>query len=112
MKKLILVLLLSPFVGYSQSIDSLKSEILKLRTRQDHVNVLLEKGHSQFKSGRGYMIGGALFGVAGGLLVEGDLSFKKGWPWLLVFGGAVSATGIVIQINSHKWNRRALRFKP
>ena len=89
MKKLLLILLCLPMIGFGQTDD-----IKQLQTDIDNINYRLDKHHHQF-------FNGVLINfVAGGLVIAGALmSFNP----IIYIGSAGMLTGNIIMLNSHKW---------
>lgn len=99
----VVVWLLSINTSNGQSLDSLKSEILKLRTEQQNIQVNLTRHHKQFLKG----VSVSILGVAaiGFNQASGNkISDKRLFNWI---GAAVLLTGATISIDAHKWIKRA-----
>ena len=89
MKKLLLILLFLPVIGFGQTDD-----IKQLKTDIDNINYRLDKHHHQ------YFQGVLINFVAGGLVIAGALASVN--P-IIYIGSAGMLTGNIIMLNSHKW---------
>ena len=110
MKKILLILLCYPMIGFGQSDDVLKlqadveninyridkhhNQNLKLQTDVKNINFHLARHHKQFYNGVLLSLGG--FGVtAVGVLASIN-------PFIYI-GSALVLSGNIVAINSHKW---------
>ena len=89
MKKLLLILLCLPFIGFGQSDD-----VLKLQNEVSEINYRMDKHHKQFYNGATLSLVG--FGVT----TFGVLASVN--P-IIYIGSAVVLSGNIVAINSHKW---------
>lgn len=95
---------------HGQNLDSLNQRILKLEMNQRNIQLNLNKAHKQFSTGTLMVLTGAILTTAGAILTARDndaTSKAKNNNALLYVGAAMTTTGVVIQIDSHKWIGRA-----
>lgn len=108
-KLFFLFLLLIPFLTFSQtnqedSLDSLKREILQLRTDVDQIQFNLATSHKKFKRGILAATIGYSVTIAGGLMLgreNDDLG-----QVLLVAGGVTGITGTILMVDAFKYLNR------
>ena len=110
MKKLLLLLLCLPLIGFGQSDDVLKlqadveninyridkhhNQNSKLQTEVENINFLLARHHKQFYNG-------VLLSLVGfGVTAVGVLASIN--PFIYI-GSALVLSGNIVAINSHKW---------
>ena len=89
MKKLLLILLCLPMIGFGQTDD-----VLKRQTDIDNINYRMEKHHKQYFSGVTASVAGLIFSSLGALVSVNPL---------VIMGGAVMLVGNIVMIDSHKW---------
>ena len=89
MKKLLLILLCLPLIGFGQDDD-----VLKLQNDIDNINYRMEKHSTQYYTG----VKVSLIGV--GVTAVGVVVAVNPFTYL---GGAAVLVGNIIMINSHKW---------
>ena len=89
MKKLLIVLLCLPFIGFGQSDD-----VLKLQNEVSEINYRMDKHHKQFYNGVTLSLVG--FGVT-------TLGVLASVNPIIYIGSAVVLSGNIVAINSHKW---------
>jgi uncharacterized membrane protein len=89
MKKLLLILLCLPMIGFGQTDD-----VLKLQNEVSDINYRMDKHHKQFYGGVKLTIGG-LGITALGVLVSVNPAIYIGSAFVLV--------GNIVILNSHKW---------
>jgi hypothetical protein len=89
MKKLLLILLCLPFIGFGQSDD-----VLKLQNEVSEINYRMDKHHKQFYNGVTLSLVG--FGVT-------TLGVLASVNPIIYIGSAVVLSGNIVAINSHKW---------
>ena len=89
MKKLLLILLCLPMIGFGQSDD-----VLKLQNEVSDINYRMDKHHKQFYNG-------AILSLVGfGVTTLGVLASVN--P-VIYIGSALVLSGNIVAINSHKW---------
>jgi len=89
MKKLLLILLCLPMIGFGQSDD-----VLKLQNEVSDINYRMDKHHKQFYNG-------AILSLVGlGVTTLGVLASVN--P-VIYIGSALVLSGNIVVINSHKW---------
>ena len=89
MKKLLLILLCLPMIGFGQSND-----VLKLKADVDDINYRMEKHSTQYYTGvKVFLLGVGMTAV--GVVVAVN-------PFIYL-GSATVLVGNIIMINSHKW---------
>jgi hypothetical protein len=93
----------------TESVDSLKTEILKLRQDIDHVKVNLGTSENKFKRGILVATLGYTVTITGGLML-GRKQDQLG-KVLLVAGGATGVVGTALMIDSFKYLGRAGRAR-
>ena len=89
MKKLLLILLCLPMIGFGQTDD-----VLKLQNEVNDINYRMDKHHNQFYNGARLTIGGI------GLTALGVVASVN--PAIYI-GSAVLFVGNIVIFNSHKW---------
>jgi hypothetical protein len=89
MKKLLLILLCLPMIGFGQT-----DNVLKLQNEVNDINYRLDKHHKQFYNGAKL----SLLGV--GATAVGVLFSVH--P-IIYIGSAVALSGNIVILNSHKW---------
>jgi len=92
MKKLLLILLCLPMIGFGQTND-----ILKLQNEVNNINFRMDKHHKQFYTGARLTIGGI------GLTALGAVASVN--PAIYI-GSAVVLVGNIVILNSHKWFKK------
>jgi hypothetical protein len=104
---IILALLISAGASAQQPIDEITTRVELLESMLTGIGAELEKSHKEFKAG---VFGGALGAVTMGVgaLIEYDNSDTR--DVILIAGGAVTLTGIILMIDSHKHIARAGRL--
>ena len=89
MKKLLLILLCLPMIGFGQDDD-----VLKLQNEVSDINYRMDKHHKQFYNG-------AILSLVGfGATAVGVLASVN--P-IIYIGSALVLSGNIVVINSHKW---------
>ena len=114
MNKLTIIFLLFPFLGYSQSdtisVESLKKQLLTMRSEQEHIKICLSERSEQYSAGTKFLIAGiSTLAFAGVMDLKSKNEIKGAMPIVLVSGSILSAIGIVIHIDSNKWFKRISR---
>ena len=89
MKKILLILLCLPLIGFGQTND-----VLKLQNDIDNINYKMEKHHKQFYTGVTLNLAGLGATTIGVLLSLNPLIY---------IGGAIVLSGNIVIFNSHKW---------
>ena len=89
MKKLLLILLCLPFIGFGQSDD-----VLKLQNEVSDINYRMDRHHKQFYNGVTLSLVG--FGVT-------TLGVLASVNPIIYIGSFVAFSGNITMINSHKW---------
>ena len=89
MKKLLIILLCLPIIGFGQDND-----ILTLQNEVEDINYRIDKHHQQFKKGIVTWSIGAIVTTAG--------IFFTSTP-VIVVGGIVQLVGGIVKLDSHKW---------
>ena len=100
MKKLLLILLCVPLIGFGQ-----ENEILTLQNEVDNINYRMNKHHKQYSIGMILNTCGVVSTIIGGSNSNNDL---------IIAGSGISLIGSIIVWDSHKWfsiNRR-IKDKP
>ena len=92
MKKILLLLLCLPFIGFGQDLD-----IITVQNQVRDINYGMDKHHQQFKKGVITSSAGALVTVVGTLVAA---------PVVIIVGGVTSMVGQIIMIDSHKWFKK------
>ncbi len=108
MKKLILIIFLSPLFAHSQ-IDSTEIKIAQLKSGIIYMRDNLKKCHSEFSTGMSISFAGMFVGIASVAITtdkEKDLR-----DILLIAGGGLTIIGSVIMWDSHKYIGRAGNFR-
>ena len=97
MKKLLLILLCLPFIGFGQTDDVLKlqDDVLKLQDKVSDINYKMAKHHKQFYTGVALNFSGVGLTIIGGVVME--------VPFIMYIGGGIALAGGVVMIISHKW---------
>lgn len=92
---------------YRRAYDSLwRNKIVNLEFEQESIKLNLTKCHNQFRTGTISLVLGVLATTAGVIVNRYD---SGSGDILYIAGGAASAAGVVIQIDSHKFIGRAGR---
>ena len=89
MKKLLLILLCVPLIGFGQ-----ENEILTLQNEVDVINYKMNKHHKQFSIGMIINTCGVVSTIIGGSNSNNDL---------IIAGSGISLIGSIIVWDSHKW---------
>ena len=89
MKKLLLILLCLPMIGFGQT-----DNVLKLQNEVNDINYRMDKHHKQFYNGATLSILGVGATAVGVLLSVHPLIY---------IGSAVALSGNIVILNSHKW---------
>jgi len=89
MKKLLLILLCVPLIGFGQTND-----VVELQNEIENTNYRMKKFHKQYFNGVFAYGTGATITIVGLLLPN---------PAVIIVGAAVSLVGGIVMINSHKW---------
>lgn len=108
---ILVLLLLSGLTGTSQaqSLDSLKQEILSLKTDVEDIKLNLATGEKRFKRGIFVATLGYSTVITGGLMLGRKRDeLGKG---LLVAGGAMGVVGTVLMVDSFKYLGRPAKKK-
>jgi hypothetical protein len=116
MMKNILVLafiLTFPIVSSAQNYDSLVQKIVSLEQRVNTIDLNMRSAHDQFRTGTYFIVAGALATVVAPLIIEGSHTEDsiKSSPMLYVVGGIALTTGVVLQIDAHKFIGRGSKKK-
>ena len=90
------------------NVDSLKREILALRTDVDNIQVNLATSQNKFKVGIAVATIGYSVTIVGGLILGQNEDLGKG---LLVAGGVTGITGTFLLVDSFKYLGRAGKSK-
>lgn len=100
MKKLAFIFILFPMLGFSQSdtlsLESLKKQILSLRSEQENIKLNLRKHSKQFTMGTVSLITGA------GLIFFNSM-VERDEDSIYYIGGGLMTLGTFVHIDSHKW---------
>ena len=97
MKKLLLILLCVPLIGFGQ-----ENEILTLQNEVDNINYRMNKHHKQYSIGMILNTCGVVSTIIGGSNSNNDL---------IIAGSGISLIGSIIVWDSHKWFSENSRFK-
>lgn len=103
---LILLLLTTPFISFSQtsqpmSLDSLQAEIINLKQDVDHVKLNLGRVEKRFKTGIAISTIGYSTVIVGGLMLgRKNDELGKG---LLITGGICGVTGTILMVDAFKF---------
>ena len=89
MKKLLLILLCLPMIGFGQTTD-----ILRLQNEVNNINYRMDKHHKQFYNGVTLTIIGVGVTIIGVVVPVVPL---------IIIGGGSAIAGNIIIVNSHKW---------
>ena len=92
MKKLLLILLCFPMIGFGQTDD-----VLKLHNEVADINYRMDKHSKQYFNGVKVFLIGAGVTAVGVVVVVNPLTY---------IGGAAVLVGNIIMINSHKWFKK------
>jgi hypothetical protein len=92
MKKLLLILLCLPIIGFGQDND-----ILILQNKVEDISYRMDKHHQQYKK--------SVITLSVGTLVTAFGVFAA-TPAVAIIGGVASLTGGIIMIDSHKWFKK------
>jgi hypothetical protein len=108
-QNVVLLLLFIPFLSFAQtehepSLDSLKKEILQLRTDVDQIQLNLATSHKKFKRGILAATIGYSVTIAGGLML-GRENDDVGQA-LLIAGGVTGITGTILMVDAFKYLNR------
>ena len=110
MKKTLLILLIifsfsanAQTVNYDMRIDSLKNEITTIKLNNNYVQKCLENCHKEYNTGTTFIVGGILFTGFGIAISEGEKVPDAFW----IIGTALTTVGVIFQIDSHKWIKKA-----
>ncbi|HEX6223917.1 MAG TPA: hypothetical protein VFZ52_05885 [Chryseolinea sp.] len=108
--KLIILMILSTSVSFGQqqtSLDSLKREILLLRTEVENLELDMAIGEKKFKRGILVATIGYSVTIAGGLML--GRKYDDAGKVLLIAGGTTGIIGTVLMVDSFKYLGRAHR---
>ena len=92
MKKLLLILLCLPMIGFGQTTD-----ILRLQNEVNNINYRMDKHHKQFYNGVTLTIIGVGVTIIGVVVPVVPL---------IIIGGGSAIAGNIIIVNSHKWFKK------
>ena len=105
----IVIIFLLPATGFAQELpqqdlESLKRDILELRTEVNQINLNLDTSQKKFRQGIAVATLGYSVTIAGGLMLgrkNDDLG--KG---LLIVGGATGVTGTILMVDAFRFLNR------
>jgi len=106
-KYLFILLMALSTTAYSQNYDSLRQVIHEISVEQNRIKLNLQLSHEQYSTGTLFIGMGLGLSAIGTILKLNTNDPGPMAPAMIVAGGVSTMIGCIIQIDSHKWIRRA-----